>query len=585
MKLTSAVIIASTTAQQGARQRENKNPDFGFGGDYGFGDNYDIFSAFNDFNFGSTVAPTVALGTDAPDYGDYNYGLGDAFGDASDTDAAADYMNTVASDYDGADDLGSIRPSEDDEVKSNFVVDTGAGNAEFNLQGSVAASTNEVQDQSSFDFELNNGDMSGAQRCFVGSAGNSNVIEGTTIKNGVVSDWFSNGVWDVCEGESDTCEIKVVRRKDVIQQIHSKCANRHSCVDNMRQNFNPEAGASNGFIFASWTHQACRPRWSENYGGVNQRFWNGRQQQRDSVCFFCVEPCRNTNVWTSVEADQLKTPFAMRESGCVGRSSGTMTATNSVEEPVVNAAPIPGSNMRLFDDCSSSSLTDATDSPPSDETAAADAYQACARTIDTDFGQTVWTTGSPNNEGTGPDMRKLNFYSVIDKVMLYNTEANSRHPLSLMQDVSQIQYAQINARDTLDFMTDAVDPNNPVRFSFSDNSANAQSDRDNLAKLFDNDATTEYTTGASVVSGGNAAEFEVVIEFVDAVSFTSMTLEKGGSTPFPGTYKGLCVKTYDAAGTEQASDCAEVADGQTGAANTEDSIVFALTSAAVKSAN
>ena len=149
----------------------------------------------------------------------------------------------------------------------------------------------------------------------------------------------------------------------------------------------------------------------------------------------------------------------MRESGCVGRSSGTMTATNSVEEPVVNAAPIPGSNMRLFDDCSSSSSTDATLSPPSGETAAADAYQACARTIDTDFGQTVWTTGSPNNEGTGPDMRKLNFYSVIDKVMLYNTEANSRHPLSLMQDVSQIQYAQINARDTLDFMTDAVDPN------------------------------------------------------------------------------------------------------------------------------
>ena len=100
MKL-SAVLIASTTAQQGARQRENKNPgsDFGFGGDYGFGDNYgDIFSAFNDFNFGSTIAPTVALGTDAPDYnmGDYNFGLDDAFGDDSDSDAAADYMNTVA---------------------------------------------------------------------------------------------------------------------------------------------------------------------------------------------------------------------------------------------------------------------------------------------------------------------------------------------------------------------------------------------------------------------------------------------------------------------------------------------------------
>merc|ERR1719394_485208 len=574
MKLTSAVIIASTTAQQGARQRENKNPDFGFGGDYGFGDNYDIFSAFNDFNFGSTVAPTVALGTDAPDYGDYNYGLGDAFGDASDTDAAADYMNTVASDYDGADDLGSIRPSEDDEVKSNFVVDLGAGTAEFNLQGSVAASTNEVQDQSSFDFELNNGDMSGAQRCFVGSAGNSNVIEGTTIKNGVVSDWFSNGVWDVCEGESDTCEIKVVRRKDVIQQIHSKCANRHSCVDNMRQNFNPEAGASNGFIFASWTHQACRPRWSENYGGVNQRFWNGRQQQRDSVCFFCVEPCRNTNVWTSVEADQLKTPFAMRESGCVGRSSGTMTATNSVEEPVVNAAPIPGSNMRLFDDCSSSDAVDATLSPPETETAAADAYQACARTIDTDFGQTVWTTGSPNNEGTGPDMRKLNFYSVIDNVMLYNTEANSRHPLSLMQDVSQIQYAQINARDTLDFMTDAVDPNNPVRFSFSDNLGTTQANRNNLAKLFDKDSETEWTSGPSTNAG--TTEFEVTVQFVGDVSLNKLTLEKGGTVgAYDSTYKNACVSLFDSDDNAIGIPvCADIADGMAGQDNEDATIEF-----------
>merc|ERR1711990_1251743 len=563
MKLTSAVIIASTTAQQGARQRENKNPDFGFGGDYGFGDNYDIFSAFNDFNFG----------------------LGDAFGDASDTDAAADYMNTVASDYDGADDLGSIRPSEDDEVKSNFVVDTGDGTAEFNNDGTISAGTNEVQDMSSFDFELSNGDHSGAQRCFVGSAGNSNVVAGTKIKSGsVVSDWFSNGVWDVCEGESDTCEIKAVRRNEVIQQIHSKCANRHSCVDNMRQNFNPQSAdpAGNNFIFSSWTHQACRPRWSANYGAT--RPWNGRQQQRDSVCFFCVEPCRNTNVWTNEDADKVRTAHAMRESECVGRSSGTATDSNGAEQPVVNAAPIPGSNMRLFDDCSSSDATDPTLDPPSTEIAAADAYNACERAIESDFGQTVWSTSGPKNEGTGPDMKLLNFYSVIDSVMLHNTEKDSRHPLSMMQDVSQIQYAQINARDTLDIMTDAVDPNNPVRFSFSDNSANAQSDRDNLAKLFDNDSTTEYTTGASVVTDGNAAEFEVVIDFVDAVTFTSMTLEKGGSTPFAGTYKGMCVKTYDAAGTEVASDCAEEADGQTGAANTEDTITFALAGGSVKSA-
>merc|ERR1719450_1120092 len=138
MKL-SGILIASVTAQQ-ARQRENKE-------DVGF----------TDYAFGSTAAPTMAVATDAPDYG---FDLGDAFGDASDSDAAADYLNTVAADYDGADDLGSIRPSEDDEVKSNFVVDTGDGNAEFNNQGTISAGTNEVQDQSSFDFELNNGDMS-----------------------------------------------------------------------------------------------------------------------------------------------------------------------------------------------------------------------------------------------------------------------------------------------------------------------------------------------------------------------------------------------------------------------------------------
>merc|ERR1712227_763444 len=436
MKLTSAVIIASTTAQQGARQRENKNPDFGFGGDYGFGDNYDIFSAFNDFNFGSTVAPTVALGTDATDAPDYGFDLGDAFGDASDSDAAADYMNTVASDYDGADDLGSIRPSEDGEVKSNFVVDTGDGDAEFNNQGTISAGTNEVQDQSSFDFELNNGNMSGAQRCFVGSSGNSNVIEGTDMKNGVVANWFANGDWDVCEGESDTCEIKVVRRQDVIQQIHSKCANRHSCVDNMRQDFNPEAASPGGFmgnIYHTWTHQACRPRWLENFpAGAN---WNARQMTRDSVCFFCVEPCRTQAIYQNTETSAS----AMQAAECVGRSD-----TN-----VWNAAPIPCSTFKLFNDCS-----DGTNSA------------SCTDKIEDDYGQTTWDSNAPknNNDGSGPNMKKLNFYSVIDNVMLYNTEKFSNHKMSLMQDVSRIQYAQINARDSLDFMTDAVDPTNPELF-------------------------------------------------------------------------------------------------------------------------
>ena len=64
---------------------------------------------------------------------------------------------------------------------------------------------------------------------------------------------------------------------------------------------------------------------------------------------------------------------------------------------------------------------------------------------------------------SNPDMKKLNYYSVISDVMLYNTEKHSRHPMSLRQDVSRIQYAQINARankwTSTDFMTDIVDPN------------------------------------------------------------------------------------------------------------------------------
>ena len=448
----SGILIASVSAQQ-ARQRENKETgfaDYSFGGaDDAFASLYDSFggddafggfdmSAFNDYGFGSTAAPTVAIATDAPDYG---FDLGDAFGDASDSDAAADYLNTVAADYDGADDLGSIRPSEDDEVKSNFVVDTGDGTEETNLFGDTTtgegSNTNEQQDLSTIDTQLNGG--AGAQRCFVGSAGNSNVNAGVLINaSGVVADWFNNGVWDICEGENDTCEIKVVRRNEVIQQIHSKCANRHSCVDNMRQNFNPEAAtpAANGMIFSSWVHQGCRPRWSEDYG-ENQ--WNARQQARDSVCFFCVEPCRDALVWGGDAS--IDTAYKMRQAECVGRAGDSGN--------VWNAAPIPGSSMKLFEDCSDVNEEDADD--------AADAFSTCDKNIEDDYGQTVWDASAPkDNANNGPNMKKLNYYSVLDDVMLYNTEKFSNHKMSLMQDVSRIQFAQINARDTLDFMTDAV---------------------------------------------------------------------------------------------------------------------------------
>jgi len=420
MKL-SGILIASVSAQQ-ARQRENKEAagfgDYSFGGDDAFASLYDSFggddafggfdmSAFNDYGFGSTAAPTMAVATDAPDYG---FDLGDAFGDASDSDAAADYQNTVAADYDGADDLGSIRPSEEDEVKSNFVVDTDGAESELFGNTGDGFPTNQVQDLSSIDIELNNGL---AQRCFVGTAGNSNVNSGLVVnQGGVVADWFTNGVWDICDGENDTCEVKVVRRNEVIQQIHSKCANRHSCVDNMRQNFNPQIDDSAQAIYSSWVHQACRPAFANN--------WNARQQQRDSVCFFCVEPCRDNQVW-----NQAVTANAMRQAECVGRGAAN----------VWNASPIPGSTFKLFNDCS--------DADEAVQATAEGAFSGCTDTIEDDHGQDTWVATAPT--GT-PNMKLLNFYSVKADVSLFNTEIDSNHPLSLIQDVSQIQYAQIQAR-------------------------------------------------------------------------------------------------------------------------------------------
>ena len=209
-------FIALTVAQQNARQRENKTFDANFSYDFNFGNDYGIVDAFNDFNFGSTVEPTVF-------------------------DA-----------YDGAEELKPIRPVVSDEVKSNFVVDTGDGTAETNLFGDsvgLGAATNEVQDFSTIDIEINNGEN--AQRCFVGSSASSNVNADMIInQGGIVADWFTNGVWDICDGENDTCEIKVIRSNDIITQVHSKCANRHSCVDNMRQNFNPQAATPDGNGFA-----------------------------------------------------------------------------------------------------------------------------------------------------------------------------------------------------------------------------------------------------------------------------------------------------------------------------------------------
>jgi hypothetical protein len=434
----------------------------------------------------------------------------------------------------------------------NFIGDTGAAVAEENLfagENGLGAATNEVQNLATIDIQINGAAV--AQRCFVGSAGNSNVRGTEPLRtSGVVADWFTNGVWDICEGENDTCEIKVVRRNEVIQQIHSKCANRHSCVDNMRQNFNPEGGRvtpqGNGFIFSTWLQQACRPRWSTLYGADK---WNARQMSRDSVCFFCVEPCRTKSVW---EGSAL-TANAMRQAECVGRSA----------VDVWNAAPIPDSSMKIFDDCSDEN---------DDTQGTADAsFSGCARTIASDFGQTVWDSNAPkqNSDMSGPDMKKLNFYSVLDDIMLYNTEKETNHKMSLMQDVSQIQYAQILARDTLDFMTDAVDPNNAAVYEicaddycYSDDEkvGASNAERANLGNLF----SGVY----SRTSTASADDFIIDIDFESPKTFDKLEFNKvegsEGAGNYANLYKNTCLVLTKDDGTTTTPLCTDEAYGFNG---------------------
>ena len=280
----------------------------------------------------------------------------------------------------------------------------------------------------SVNIEINNG----AKRCFIGSASNGN--GNLEIKNGVVGSWFKTGVWDECKGDNDVCEIKVVRRNDVIQQIVSRCANQQSCSDNMRRNFSPATGPGNSFIYSSWIHQACRPRWSTtNRAG-------SRQRKQASICYFCVEPCRMSAVWDGtsdvVDADVMRAAECVGRAGDIGATPGTDSNGDNIE--VWNAAPIPNSNIKLFDDCND--LSQATSALKND------AFRSCDRTIVSDIGEDLWDETAPQNGGQGPDMMTLNFYSVIDNALLQSTHVNSNNPWSKTEDISQIQYAQINAR-------------------------------------------------------------------------------------------------------------------------------------------
>ena len=88
-----------------------------------------------------------------------------------------------------------------------------------------------------------------------------------------------------------------------------------------------------------------------------------------------------------------------------------------------------------------------------------------------------------------------------------------------------------------------------------------QTARNNLAKLFDDDSSTEWTSGASGTPG--TAEFEVTVQFVGDVTLNKLTLEKGGGpTTFDATYKNACVKLFDSSDTQIGNAvCADDAEG------------------------
>jgi len=274
MKLQAAILFAVSNAQRDGRVRDKE---------VNSADVDDAFASyFDDSNYNDA---NNAFGNYDSFGADSSY---DAFGDLS----FGDYDLNAAYGSDVADDAG--RPVESADVddadydgKTTFEVGTGSSRPD-----SVDDTTSGL-----------------TAKCF-NSVGTSEAT------------WFSNaaGAWERCNGEIEACEIKVVRRKGTITQIQSKCANAHSCVDNMLNNFNPQytqTSVGSASWYSMYKHMQCRPlfldQWTDTQIGA-------REQQNDSTCFFCLEPCTLADPAGAVSAADLKA------GRCVGKSSA---ATNS----------------------------------------------------------------------------------------------------------------------------------------------------------------------------------------------------------------------------------------------------------------
>merc|ERR1712176_1244460 len=49
-------------------------------------------------------------------------------------------------------------------------------------------------------------------------------------------------------------------------------------------------------------------------------------------------------------------------------------------------------------------------------------------------------------------------------------------------------------------------------------------------------------------------EYEIEVGFINAVTFTSMTIDKNGPAPFSADYKGACLKLFKEDGTQVGAD-------------------------------
>lgn len=343
MKLSAAILFATANAQGGGGRVRDKDVgavaaaydsyNAGFAGEDAYGGFYDAFAdAFGEVG----------------NYGDYGY---DAADDATAAPAAVDAGRPV-----------EVVEEEADAGKTVFT------------DGLEAAASDPL-------------DSTFNQNCWVATGATATA-------------WFTQSAsnkWTQCNGgEHQACEIKVTRNSaNAIIQIVSKCANQQSCVDNMRQNFNPsKVQDASSTIYATYAQQACRP---QHLVGSASADFGARQKNNDSVCYFCVEPCSDDTAMSNAG-----TQAQLKAASCVG-----IGAANEK-----NSQPINGSDLDLL--------------------AATDAG------IDHNV---LVPQADGSSQATQQNWYTMNWYSTVEVTLKKSNIQDTRV-------VSRIQHAQLNLADS-----------------------------------------------------------------------------------------------------------------------------------------